>query len=69
MPYLSILGLEFRKSIVMFEISTLKRLQNEVLTHTVNFCIESPYVKVQTRIFLKVQVRAKVRVIKYVVLC
>ena len=39
MPYLGIFGLEFINNIVRFEISTLKFVKNESLTHTVNFGI------------------------------
>ena len=45
MPYLGILGLEFSKTIVIFEISTLKFVKNESLTHTVNFGIELTFSK------------------------
>ena len=38
MPYLGILGMEFENNIVMFEISTLKFVKIEFLTHTVNSC-------------------------------
>ena len=34
-----------KKTIVIFEISTLKFVQNESLTHTVNFGIESAFSK------------------------
>ena len=37
MSYLCIFGLELLKTIVIFEISTLKFAKNESLTHTVNF--------------------------------
>ena len=37
MPYLGIFGLEFQKSIVIFEINTLEFVINYFLTHTVNF--------------------------------
>ena len=39
MPYLGIFGLEFKKTIVIFEISTLEFVKHEPLTHTVNFGI------------------------------
>ena len=45
MPYLGICGLEFQKTIVIFEISTLKFVENESLTHTVNFGIGSAFSK------------------------
>ena len=41
MPYLSIFGPEFQKTIVIFEISTLEFVKNESLTHTINFGIGS----------------------------
>ena len=37
MPDLDIFGLEFENNIAIFEISTLKFVKNESLTHTVNF--------------------------------
>ena len=37
MPYLGIFGLEFSKTIVIFEISTPKFVKHESLTHRVNF--------------------------------
>ena len=43
MPYLGILGLRFSKTRVIFEISTLKFVRNEFLTHTVNFGIRSAF--------------------------
>ena len=43
MPYLGIFGLEFLKTIVIFEINSLKFDQNEFLTHTVNFAIGSAF--------------------------
>ena len=43
MLYLGIFGLELKKAIVIFEISTLKFVQNESLTHTVNFGIGSAF--------------------------
>ena len=36
MPYLGIFGLEFKSNIVIFEISTLKFVKNDFLTHTVS---------------------------------
>ena len=39
MPYFGIFGLEFKNNIVRFEISILKFVKNESLTHTVNFGI------------------------------
>ena len=46
MPYLEIFGLDFFKTIVIFEISTLKFIKNESLTHTVNFGIGSAFSQV-----------------------
>ena len=45
MPYLSIFGLEFLKTIIIFEISTLKFVKNGSLTHTVNFDVGSAFSK------------------------
>ena len=45
MPDLGILGLEFLKTIVIFEISTLKLFSEDSLTHTVNFGIGSAFSK------------------------
>ena len=45
MPYLGIFGVEFEKTIVIFEISTLKFVINESLAHTVNFGIGSAFSK------------------------
>ena len=43
MTNLCIFGLEFKKTIVIFEISTLKFVKNESLAHSVNFGIGSAY--------------------------
>ena len=45
MPDLRILGLEFSKTIVIFEISTLEFVKNKSLTHTMNFGIKSAFSK------------------------
>ena len=45
MPYLGIFGVEFQKTIVIFEISTLKFVIHESLIHTVNFGIGSAFSK------------------------
>ena len=47
MPYLGIFGLEFQKSIVIFEISTLEfsRFKNESLTHTMKFGVGFAFCK------------------------
>ena len=45
MFYLGIIGIEFLKNIVIFEISTLKLVKNEFLTRTVNFDIGSAFSK------------------------
>ena len=42
---LGIFGLEFHKSIVIFEISTLEFVKNESLIYTVNFGIGSGFSK------------------------
>ena len=62
MPYLGTFGLEFDKAIVISEISTLKCLKNESLTHTVNFGIGSAFSKSPVLVFLKVHVQVRVRV-------
>ena len=61
MPYLGTFGLEFEKAIVMSEISTLKCLKYESLTHTVNFGIGSAFSKSPVLVFQKVRVRVRVR--------
>ena len=61
MPYLGTFGLEFEKAIVMSEISTLKCLKYESLTHTVNFGLGSAFSKSPVLVFLKVRVRVRVR--------
>ena len=61
MPYLGTFGLEFEKAIAMSEISTLKCLKYESLTHTVNFGIGSAFSKSPVLVFLKVRVRVRVR--------
>ena len=45
MPFLGIFGLEFLKTIVIFEINTLKFVIIESLTRTVNFGIGSAFSK------------------------
>ena len=45
MPYLGIFGLEFQKTSVIFEISTLEFVKYESLTHTMNFGIGSAFSK------------------------
>ena len=45
MPYLGIFGLEFKETIVIFEITTFKFVKNEFLTHTLNFGIGSAFSK------------------------
>ena len=44
-PYLGILGLESEKTIGIFEISTLKCVTSESLTHTVNFGVGPAFSK------------------------
>ena len=65
MPYSDIFGLEFQKTIVKFEISTLEFAKNESLIHTMNFGIGPLFLKVRGPLFRKVRVR--VRFIKYAV--
>ena len=45
MPSLGIFRLEFLKTVVIFEINTLKFVKNESLTHAVNFGIGSAFSK------------------------
>ena len=45
MPCLGIFGIEFQKTIVIFEISTHKFVISESLTHTVNFGTRSAFSK------------------------
>ena len=45
MPYLGIFGLEFLRTIVIFEISNLEFVKHESLTHTMNFAIRSAFSK------------------------
>ena len=48
MAYLGIFGLEFEKTIAMFEITTLVKFNNnQFLTTIVNFGIESAFLKGQ----------------------
>ena len=42
---MAIFGLEFQKAIVIFETSTLKFVENESLTHTVDFDIGPAFSK------------------------
>ena len=51
MPYLGIFELEFKKTIVIFEISNLKFVKNESLTHKVNFGIGPTFSKCLGSIF------------------
>ena len=44
-PHLSILGLEFLRTIVLFKISSLEFVKHESLTHTMNFDIRSAFSK------------------------
>ena len=64
LSYLRIFVLEYEKTIVIFEISTLEFLKNEPLSHTVNFGIGSAFSRGPGSDFLKVQVRVRVRFIK-----
>ena len=45
MAYFSICGLEFLKTIVLFEMNTFKFVENESLTHRVNFGKEPAFSK------------------------
>ena len=54
MRYLGSFALEFLKTIVIFEISTLQFVKSELLTNTVNFGLGG-------LLFLKVQVLLRVR--------
>ena len=45
MRYLSISGMEFEKTIVIIEVSTLKLVQNNFLTNAVSFAIGSDFSK------------------------
>ena len=51
MSYLGIIGLEFKKAIVILEISTLKFVKNQSLTHIVNFGIGSSFSKFLGSVF------------------
>ena len=44
-PYLGLFELEFKKAIVIFEISSLEFAYNKFLTHAVNFGIGSTFSK------------------------
>ena len=46
MPYLGVFGIEFWKTIVIFETITLKFVESESLAGTVNFGIGSAFSKV-----------------------
>ena len=67
MSYLGTFGLEFEKAIVISEISTLKFLKIEPLTHIVNFGKGLFFLKVRDPVFLKILVRVRVRFIKYAI--
>ena len=51
MPYLGTFRLEFKKTIVIFEISTLIFVKDESLSHTVNVGIGSAFSKGQGSAF------------------
>ena len=59
MLYLGTLRLEFKKVIVIVEISTLKFVKNEFLTHTVNFGVEFTFSKVSGLIAINVDTDAR----------
>ena len=67
MPHLTIFGLEFLRTFVLFEISKLEFVKHESLTHAMNFDIGSTFFKGLGLLFLKIRVRVLVRVhfIKY----
>ena len=65
MPHFGIFGLEFQKTIVIFEISTLKFVKNESLTDTMNLGIGSTFPKGPGSTFSEGPSRIRVRFIKY----
>ena len=65
---LGIYGKKLWKTIAIFEISTLKFFKIEFLTHAVNFCIVSTFLKVRGPLFLKIFVRMQVHFIKHTVI-
>ena len=67
MPYLDIFGLEFRKTIVIFEISIFKFVIRESLTNTVIFDIGSAFFKGPGSAFREGPCPVWVRFIKYAV--
>ena len=68
MSYLGIFGLQFQKTMVIFEISTLGFVKNEFLTHRLSFCIGSVYSKNAVSVFLKVRILLQLSFIKYALL-
>ena len=62
---LSIFGLEFLKTIVLFENSNFEFVKHESLTHTVNFDIGSAFSKGLGPPFLEVRFRVRVCSTKY----
>ena len=65
--YLGTFGPQFEKAIVISEISTLKFLKIELLTHIVNFGKGLFFLKVRDPVFLKVQFQVRIRFIKYAI--
>ena len=66
MSYLVIPGLEVSKTIVIFEIRTLKFVKNEILTHALNFGIGSAFPKSSWFALPEGLARVWVRFIRYV---
>ena len=54
MPYLGTFGLEFKKTIVISEITSLEFIKNDSLTHTEYVCIGFAFSKGQGSVFFGV---------------
>ena len=67
MRYFGVFGLEFSKTIVIFEISTLIFVKNEFLTDTVNFDIRSAFCIGSLSAFYLDPGSGHVRFVKYAV--
>ena len=65
MPYMGIFGLEFFKTIVIFEITTLEFVIYESLTHTMNFGMGFAFSKGPRSAFSEGPGWVRVRFIKY----
>ena len=59
------MGQEFQKTIITVEVSSLKFVKNESLTHTVNFGTDSAFPKGLGSTFSEGLVQVRVRFIKY----